>query len=673
MKGRGGFSLAPKASVDLGKLKDLSALSSFLTAWRSKAAEVPIIGAPGSAQREAHLRLRATAVLPAMRGIGTGAESVDAIVNTAKHLARPAQVGEAAMFSIPPSEDDHVYLVPPDVRCAVCNSDELELMPSSGVPAKLAVHGLDGTRPGTAYKKVCRSASCGAVHRYNEIEVPKGMRLMAAVAPPSTQSSSAQPTAQSSVQANAERKRLRDDEPSEADAQLQKRRCFRRDVLDQPFFRATAKTVYTKEMLDWTSILLESTQASFDGVTRSARAVHREVDNRLDRVERRNLATVWFAHEALEAVAEAGLEVPSPDDLGIAARQRIGRDRQQKATLRRVTKGYREAFRKKNLENHSSRCTRPGRCRFAAIDGIHNLITDKCRTEVRHYHLLGRWGQRELGCVNPPAPGSAYCEECLDAGGLRTPQKEDPEFQAEARADAEQTAAALTEAASAAEVPAAADLGAFVPLACTAAPAATTIPAAIEIASGIADASTRSVRAITAQQRGAFAARFTTRQAPLTKLVPGEDSSDDDSDDNVAALHSVDSSDDDDSNDEGKPDTFKKRYLERGARHNPIKKDVYVVQFIEAEDTSDVGIRLVLVKWSGWKHPTWEPREHLSPLVLKAYDAKELYGASKYPSMLKDPSAPILEHTPYEKEVYGKKGRCTTHKEEQKRWSKVSL
>ena len=53
------FSLAPSANLDLGKLKDLTALTRFLDAWRAKAADIAIVGAPGSAQRQALLRLRA--------------------------------------------------------------------------------------------------------------------------------------------------------------------------------------------------------------------------------------------------------------------------------------------------------------------------------------------------------------------------------------------------------------------------------------------------------------------------------------------------------------------------------------------------------------------------------------------------------------------------------------
>ena len=51
----------------------------------------------------------------------------------------------------PPPAAQHVYLVPPDERCAVCGSRELELLPS---PSQLLVRCMSGTRPGTSYKKV---------------------------------------------------------------------------------------------------------------------------------------------------------------------------------------------------------------------------------------------------------------------------------------------------------------------------------------------------------------------------------------------------------------------------------------------------------------------------------------------------------------------------------------
>ena len=125
-------------------------------------------------------------------------------------------------------------------------------------------------------------------------------------------------------------------------------------------------------------------------------------------------------------------------------------------------------------------------------------------------------------------------------------------------------------------------------------------------------------------------------------------------------------------------DTFESRYLEQhaGGGHEPIKKDVYLVESIIDACRSHLGERLLLVKWLGWKHPTWEPREQISPVVLDAYDHGKAYGVAAYPSMLADPSAAILELSALEMEMYagkkgGKSGKCATFKAEQKRWSKV--
>ena len=141
------------------------------------------------------------------------------------------------------------------------------------------------------------------------------------------------------------------------------------------------------------------------------------------------------------------MPVPAPDELGIAARKLSGGERAQKRTLRQLTGEYRSHFRRLNLQGHVHRCTTPGRCRTAAIDGIHNLNTFKCCTEMRHYKRLGRWHQIALGCVNPPSPRSAYCDECLERGGLRTPQTGDAEAFEAAAGSAMQIAATLTSAA----------------------------------------------------------------------------------------------------------------------------------------------------------------------------------------------------------------------------------
>ena len=112
--------------------------------------------------------------------------------------------------------------------------------------------------------------------------------------------------------------------------------------------------------------------------------------------------------------------------MNIASRSQAKADGKQKAALRGITTSYRAHFRKLNLQGHNRRCTRPGRDRAAAFDGIHNLTTFKCMTKMRHYKRLGRWGQIALGCTNPPAPRSAYCAECLAMGGLRSPQARPP-------------------------------------------------------------------------------------------------------------------------------------------------------------------------------------------------------------------------------------------------------
>ena len=80
---------------------------------------------------------------------------------------------------------------------------------------------------------------------------------------------------------------------------------------------------------------------------------------------------------------------------------------------------------------------------------------------------------------------------------------------------------------------------------------------------------------------------------------------------------------------------------------------------------------MVLVKWVGWKFPTWEPRAHISPSVLAEYDAGRPYGKAVIPSLLPDPSTPLLEVTKLERDMFSKKASCNTFKEEQKRHNKV--
>ena len=540
------FALPAAAPVqDIGKLADLRAVGSFLEAWSKYAVDIPILGDVGSQARESHLRLRAKAALPLMSNVGAGARDVDEIVATAKHLARPQQLGAARVFGVPTASPLPLHLVPPDTVCAVCGSDALTLEPSSkpkgsGQQAKptLYVRCMDGSRPGYSYKKVCEA--CGAVHRYNEIIIPRGKRLRSEAAAPETSAN-----VDSAVPA--------------------KRRCFRETVLDQRYFCATSQTVFEKEYLDWTTGLMESTQVSFDGMTRASRAVHRE-EGSIDRVYRKSLGTAWFAREALAACQEAKLPWPAPDELGVgvgaghARSSKEQREVRQKATLRRLHPQLRQHFRRTNLLGHSRRCTRPGRCRTAAVDGIHSLMTAKCRTEVRHYKWIGRWGQRALGCVNPPGPRSAYCDECLSMGGLRTPQPDDPEFKEAAKEAAAATAQALTAAASAGgpgpvqdqtdsagglfsafpstDAPDVAD-AALAPPSTAGGPAPGPAPAPApgpaprggkRPLDGIADQSTRTVRATTAAQRDAFQARFSgtapvapPRQAAVGRRLPVDD------------------------------------------------------------------------------------------------------------------------------------------------------
>ena len=630
----------PRAPVlDLGSLRDVHAFQIFIHAWRSKAKQIAIIGAAGSKRRKACLRLRAEAVMAEMVDVGPGAESIDAIIKTAQHLA--TTLGEAAVMGSPPDQLDVVHLVPSDETCAVCGSAELELMASSRRPAKLLVRGLDGARPGRAYKLNCCATDevgqrCGTVHRYNEIEVPAGKRLR--------------------------------DEPAEAEGSAMKRRCVRPDILKQEFFRATKRTVYTSDYMEWTTALLETTQAAFDGVTRATRSVHRELEGTLDRTERKNMATAWFAREAIAAAQEAKVPMPTADALGIAARSRKSGNAQQKTMLRKLLPAVRTHFRKLNLKGHRARCLRPGRDRAAVVDGLH-LLCWKCATPARHYKLLGRWGQVALGCTNPPAPGSSYCEECLQQGGLRTPQADDPEQVGRAQ---EMTRKHAAEVAAAAKT--------------LASPEATS-----EEIKDAQEAMTKpeprySMRTTTVAQREAFVAHHAGKasQAEDKAAVSPKDEDGEDEDGEDDGAEPVEDESDDEAQDacaaaggsDDEEDSFAGRYLERSVRgsraHEPIRKDIFLLEDIVGADVSNLGIPMLLVKWVEWKHPTWEPREHIPPLILKEYELGKPFGKAKYPSMLPDPSAPILELTPYEKEVFGNEGSCTTFKEEQKRWSKYA-
>ena len=46
------FSLQATGTVDLGSLKGINAFTSFMDAWTSKAADIPILGASGTKMRE---------------------------------------------------------------------------------------------------------------------------------------------------------------------------------------------------------------------------------------------------------------------------------------------------------------------------------------------------------------------------------------------------------------------------------------------------------------------------------------------------------------------------------------------------------------------------------------------------------------------------------------------
>ena len=255
-------------------------------------------------------------------------------------------------------------------------------------------------------------------------------------------------------------------------------------------------TVFLDKITNW----MERCQVSFDGIAMATRANRRELDGRYGRLDRQTLTYAWFVRDTLAACVQAGLCWPTPRELRLKHR----------ATVRRVWTEYRVYFKAQNLRNHDHRCVRPGRCRTAAMDGIHNLTTFKCKTQTRFYKLLQGWGQLPMGCVNPPAPGSAYCGECLQLGGLRTPQEGDPEFvdpakaaaKAEARKQArklgpEATSLSLSEMEEAHLRPAGATNGDDDP-AHAAAPAAPS--------GGVQGQAERVVRRTTAAQRDAFAA-----------------------------------------------------------------------------------------------------------------------------------------------------------------------
>ena len=95
------FSLGNAASVDIGRLADIGKYMQFCDAWRSKADEIPITGESASDLRKQELRLRAKAVEPLMIGIGPGADSIDAIISTVKHLSGPTRMGDRIMKPLP--------------------------------------------------------------------------------------------------------------------------------------------------------------------------------------------------------------------------------------------------------------------------------------------------------------------------------------------------------------------------------------------------------------------------------------------------------------------------------------------------------------------------------------------------------------------------------------------
>ena len=372
---------------DWGLLANGAEALAFVDVWRgSVASDLPIIGT--GAVREAALKLRAKAVLPEMERLGL--TDVGRVVLQAKHLEvilGGLRVHNPPARQSPPAA---VHLMPPDVLCAECGSDRLE---TSAMSATLRVHGVDGTSTGTAYKKVCLARGCGCVHYYNEIQPVDG--------------------------------------PGR----------YRGDFLEQPYQRATQRTAYTREVMNFTTALLERCQVSFDGITAALRSEHREDDGRLDRIERQKLTAAWFARDAVAACKEIGVEVPPPRELRWASISE---------TLRELLPAVRQHYRETNLLSHDRRCTRPGECNTAVLDGIW-LRTFKCKTDFKHYKIMPGGAQVHLGCTNAPAPGAAYCHECLRLGGLRIDEEE-----ADA-SDAQDVAAAIT--AEAGATPAAAASG----------------------------------------------------------------------------------------------------------------------------------------------------------------------------------------------------------------------
>ena len=477
----------------------------FLDVWRgSVASDLPIIGT--GAVREAALKLRATAVLPEKERLGF--TDVERVVLQAKHLA--VILGDSRVHNPPARQSPPaaVHLMPPDVLCAECRSDRLE---TSAMSAKLRVHGVDGTSTGTAYKKVCLARECGCVHYYNEIQPAGG--------------------------------------PGR----------YRDDFLEQPYQRATQRTAYTREVMNFTTALLERCQVSFDGITAALRSEHREDDGRLDRIERKKLTAAWFARDAVAACKEIGVAVPTPRELQWASISE---------TLRELLPTLRQHYRETNLLSHDCRCTRPGECNTAVLDGIW-LRTFKCKTDFKHYKIMPGGAQVHLGCTNAPEPGAAYCHECLRLGGLRIVEKE-----ADA-SDAQDVAAAIT------------------------AEAGTTPAVAASGGEGSALPPRRQLRASTMKQREAFQAYHAGLEqeaggsrkrggggAPPPhpkRPAPSAVSADADADVTDDELEAADLDE----------DTFAARWLEMGkGGHEPIKKNVYIVEELQGTSTSDLGVRV---------------------------------------------------------------------------------
>jgi len=642
----------PPSAANLGFLKDMPEAFDFIDVWRF-ATPTYDASAPVELQQQLML-IRAANVLPRLgqawrnrtpAQVVVQARCLEAHFGAARVHVPPA--GHAAELLCGAAEED---LVPPDNVCVACGAS----LRVEQQDAQVVVETEEGPFRAKVYRKVCTDGRCGCVHYYNETK----KRGEAAV--------------------------------------------FRAEVLQQPYLRVTQRRAFCTRFLDKVSNLMERCQVSFDGIAAATRANWRSLDNTIERLDRQTLSQAWFTRAALEACIEAGLIWPTPADL---------HDR-HRPTIRRIYHEYRVHFRKCNLMGHTARCLRPGRCRTGTLDGI-QLCTFKCKTAIRHYKLLQGWGQLPQGCTNPPRAGSAYCGECLMAGGLRTPQGSDPEFDPpKARAAAKRSAPPSPEGD---------DEPASDPL--REREEALLQPINEEEEEGstpptqaqpqVQDMAARNVRASTAAQRvsaDSFMALFDEMGAlkPLTKGSVADGGGGDDGRGGRAGASGGGSADvgaaaacsrtrDDEGCDDGGAQkalnrhtdahtysapavcacaddevSFSRRWLEeKGSDHRPIKSDVFIVEALLRQGKDALGLPIFEVKWVGWKHPTWEPANHIPPTMRTAFEAGESVGlAAEHPNLLRDPSVELLELTSLELELYGDKQKCSTLKEEQERLQK---